>query len=686
MAQNNNVNSNQNQNNNVVNNAPTNSQNVDNQNTSRASDAKDLASGLGGIFSGGSSRRGGNNRFMESALPRNNGNNNASSNSGKGKNPFSPKGRPSARDNINNAKQRYNQAKQNANNPYKNNSGKKRPGVQPKGSSSSGKSTEPQKKNALQRGMDKAKVAGAGLGVAKSYAEGAGEALQNVAHPVEYAKQKVKVAIIRKVVAIVGSLFAGCIPFLLIGLILLILLIAASSLGSGLFDDDDSNSSNAGNGVCSYRVNNKEVSNVKVQLLNCEGNTPVEGEELIDFETYITGVVSQENGDGDYEALKAQAVAARSYSLTRPKQMGEAAGIKLEQKNGQWILSLRSCTNDQAFCNPDKGCWSNTCGGDSYEKCNHKKGDSKAPVSQRTIHSGEDKNKNWSRASLSANSKVRQAVKETEGEVLLDKNGKIVVTDFNDSNQQKWNRLAKEGKDYYEILMSDYGSQNAAKVDASCSSSDSNVDSNIDSADVEKLTNLSQSEAWSLLIGKSTSEEHPEISKDQMSKFTTEVKVPIRTWKSGNGHNPATDTEKREVTITVNKGLASLWQAFFNDLYNNAQDFVIKSMDGCYVYKRTGSTLSAHAYGAACDINADAVGNRYSDHSYSKSQWQALPETRAKYEVVYKGSSAVKIAHKYTLINGSDWRSSKDAMHFSYIRDYSRKSAIECKGKTTCPW
>ena len=119
MAQNNNVNSNQNQNNNVVNNAPTNSQNVDNQNASRASDAKDLASGLGGIFSGGSSRRGGNNRFMESALPRNDGNNNASSNSEKGKNPFSSKGKPSARDNINNAKQRYNQAKQNANNPYK---------------------------------------------------------------------------------------------------------------------------------------------------------------------------------------------------------------------------------------------------------------------------------------------------------------------------------------------------------------------------------------------------------------------------------------------------------------------------------------------------------------------------------------------------------------------------------------
>ena len=681
MAQNNNVNSNQNQNNNVVNNAPTNSQNVDNQNTSRASDAKDLASGLGGIFSGGSSRRGGNNRFMESALPRNNGNNNASSNSGKGKNPFSPKGRPSARDNINNAKQRYNQAKQNANNPYKMKKGHENEKMRANASNPSKDNFK--KKNALQRGMDKAKVAGAGLGVAKSYAEGAGEALQNVAHPVEYAKQKVKVAITRKVIAIVGSLFAGCMPFLLIGLILFILLIAASSLGAGLFDDD-SNSSNAGNGVCSYRVNNKEVSNVKVQLLNCEGNTPVEGEELIDFETYITGVVSQENGDGDYEALKAQAVAARSYSLTRPKQMGEAAGIKLEQKNGQWILSLRSCTNDQAFCNPDKGCWSNTCGGDAYEKCNHKKGNSKAPVSQRTIHSGEDKSKNWSRAAISANSKVRQAVKETEGEVLLDKNGVIVVTNFTNSNQQKWNKLAKEGKHYFEILMSDYGSKHATDLKASCSSG-SSIDANIDSADVEKITNLSQSEAWNLLIGKSSNEYAPYISKSEMDKRTTTIKVPVRQWSSQSGHNPGKDTAKKEVSITVNKNLASFWLAFFTDVYNNAPDFVISSLS-CYDYrtKTSGNGLSAHAYGVACDINYSVTANKYETTSYSKSKWQSLPETRAKYESVYIGSAITQIAHKYTIMNGSDWNNPHDAMHFSFIGDKDRDFAKKCKGKTTC--
>ena len=675
MAQNNNVNSNQNQNNNVVNNAPTNSQNVDNQNASRASDAKDLASGLGGIFSGGSSRRGGNNRFMESALPRNNGNNNASSNSGKGKNPFSPKGRPSARDNINNAKQRYNQAKQNANNPYKNNSGKKRPGVQPKGSSSSGKSTEPQKKNALQRGMDKAKVARAGLGVAKSYAEGAVEALQNVAHPVEYAKQKVKVVVARKVIAIVGSLLAGCMPFLLIGLILFILLIAASSLGSGLFDDDDSNSSNAGNGVCSYRVNNKEVSNIKVQLLNCEGNTPVEGEELIDFETYITGVVSQENGDGGYEALKAQAVASRSFALTRPKQMGGGFGTKLEEKNGQWILSLRSCVNDQVFCNPDKGCWSNCEGGQTHGK---------GTWSQCTVHSGEDKSKKWSRAAISENSKVRQAVKETEGEVLLDKNGVIVVTDFTNSNQQKWNKLAKEGKHYFEILMSDYGSKHAANLKASCSS-DSSIDANIDSADVEKITNLSQSEAWNLLIGKSSNEYAPYISKSEMDKRTTTIKVPVRQWSSQSGHNPGKDTAKKEVSITVNKNLASFWLAFFTDVYNNAPDFVISDLS-CYGYrsKTGGNDLSAHAYGVACDINPSVTANKYETTSYSKSKWQSLPETRAKYESVYIGSAITQIAHKYTIMNGSDWNNPHDAMHFSFIGDKDRDFAKKCKGKTTC--
>ena len=139
--------------------------------------------------------------------------------------------------------------------------------------------------------------------------------------------------------------------------------------------------------------------------------------------------------------------------------------------------------------------------------------------------------------------------------------------------------------------------------------------------------------------------------------------------------------------ITVNKALAPLWLAFFEDVYNEATDFVIGSFDGCYVYRNatSGSSLSAHAYGAACDINASTTGNGYNDKSYTQDQWEKLPETRAKYQIIYRGSKVVQIAHKYTLSNGSDWgNGGKDAMHFSYIRDWSREKAISCQGKTFC--
>ena len=208
----------------------------------------------------------------------------------------------------------------------------------------------------------------------------------------------------------------------------------------------------------------------------------------------------------------------------------------------------------------------------------------------------------------------------------------------------------------------------------------------IESADINKLINMTQSEAWEALIGKKTNESNPYISESSMNKRVTTVSVPIRTWKSGSGHNPRTDTKKKEVKIEVNKALAGLWQAFFTDVYNNAPDFVIASMDGCYKYRPVtgGSSLSAHAYGVACDINASTPGNGYGQSSYSKSKWEKLPETRAKYQVVYKGSKVMEIAHKYTLINGSDWNNPNDAMHFSFIRDKTRSFAQSCQGKAIC--
>lgn len=221
------------------------------------------------------------------------------------------------------------------------------------------------------------------------------------------------------------------------------------------------------NGTCSYNVGNKTVSNLKVRLMYCDGSGPIESEELIDFEEYIIGVVSQENGNGPYEALKAQAVAARSYAIMRPNAMNNALGTSLKEENGSWILSLRSCTNDQVFCNPSKGCWSNVTGGQTSDN-------NRGNWKNCTVYSGYDKSKNWTRGPLSEDSNVRKAVEETRGQVAVDSNGKVVYMSYTNTNQQRWNKMAKEGKDYFEILKKDYSK--VSTITSNCSAQAGNAE------------------------------------------------------------------------------------------------------------------------------------------------------------------------------------------------------------------
>lgn len=199
----------------------------------------------------------------------------------------------------------------------------------------------------------------------------------------------------------------------------------------------------SGTGVCSYKVPGQEsVSNIKVRLLECDASGPVAGEELVDFEKYILGVTWQENGGAPDEAIKTQAIAARSYSLVRGKAMNYASGIgKIEKEGDNWVLQLRACTNDHAYCDPDKGCWSDNAGGEGT-----------------TIHSGYNASKNWSRPPLPEDSKLRTLVNETRGQVWVDANNNIINTNYQQKEQTEWNNLANSGKNVVEILKKGYPS------------------------------------------------------------------------------------------------------------------------------------------------------------------------------------------------------------------------------------
>ncbi len=244
--------------------------------------------------------------------------------------------------------------------------------------------------------------------------------------------------------------------------------------------DDCSNSSSGG--TCDYDIKGfviggsevaqpLSISNLKVRLMQCSDGTlgePVPGEELVDFEKYILGVAYAEVGtEFNPEAIKAEAIAARSYALSRPAAMNNSSGTALIQENGEWILQLRSCTEDQVYCDPDQGCSMDGGSGNTHYS--------------GTSHS------NVYKGPLDANHEMRSIVEQTNGQVLVNSNDYIINTTYIDVDQNSWNSAASSGKDVTEILISHYASKGAANIkQMSCSggSNSTNLKCNTTSDDI----------------------------------------------------------------------------------------------------------------------------------------------------------------------------------------------------------
>ena len=241
-------------------------------------------------------------------------------------------------------------------------------------------------------------------------------------------------------------------PFFWAGVLLVILILlipilwAAYDAGSG---DSDSEQI----GVCNYILNGEEISNLKVRLLECGGNTPIPGEELVDFDKYVLGVAYAENEGGPAEGIKAEAISAKSYALRRPDKMGYVVGLKITEENGQKILNIRNCTSDQVYCDPDKGCWSDS------------------RTAGRTVHSGYDSSKAWKKPPLAQESYIRQAVDEIKDKVLITDSNNIYYATYTSIEQDRWNAQARQGKTYQEMLAETYP---AAKVSTLTCTSSSN--------------------------------------------------------------------------------------------------------------------------------------------------------------------------------------------------------------------
>lgn len=282
-----------------------------------------------------------------------------------------------------------------------------------------------------------------------------------VAQKISNKKLKGKASITFKLKILKIGLIVGGVLF---GLILLAAIIGyiLQELIPGIFDsndwdsvesklnDDEYNSFinkfGGGTGTCKYDVGESSYSNVKVRLYkNDRFELVYSDDRLIDFDKYILGVAYQEVGGGtdsiSEQVFKTQAIAARSYALTRGKKMAGVKALQITEENGYTVVNIRQTTSDQAYCDPDEG----------------------------YLPSGQLSNCSSGHLRLPDDSPLRTWIKEVDGVVLVDSNGEVVNTPYFDKDQIAWRALAQSGMTSDEIILKHYNAaEKGYTLNATC--------------------------------------------------------------------------------------------------------------------------------------------------------------------------------------------------------------------------
>lgn len=287
-----------------------------------------------------------------------------------------------------------------------------------------------------------------------------------VAQKISNKKLKGKASITFKLKILKIGLIVGGVLF---GLILLAAIIGyiLQELIPGIFDSNDwdsvesklnddeymashfnsfINKFGGGTGTCKYDVGESSYSNVKVRLYkNDRFELVYSDDRLIDFDKYILGVAYQEVGGGtdsiSEQVFKTQAIAARSYALTRGKKMAGVKALQITEENGYSVINIRQTVSDQAYCDPDEG----------------------------YLPSGQLSNCSSGHLRLPDDSPLRKWAKEVEGVVLVDSNGEVVHTPYNIDDQTVWRALAQNGMTSDEIILKHYNAaENGYTLNATC--------------------------------------------------------------------------------------------------------------------------------------------------------------------------------------------------------------------------
>ena len=230
--------------------------------------------------------------------------------------------------------------------------------------------------------------------------------------------------------------------------------IADEIMGFAISDTEQNNiNSSTYYGACTYNVagTNVNTSNLEVVILSCDGEREL---ERVNFEKYIKGVVYGEIGASwDAEVLKAQAIAARSFTLTRNETMcpGRPNDCFYGYNPNSNEIRMRNCEGDQVYCDYTQGCSKYNYNG--FNSLISGTSNPNYPVYKHALNGNELEY-------------FEQTLNDVQGLVMMEEDNTIYASAYISDDQNAWNSMFIENStiDYNEILVKHYWNKTKTNV------------------------------------------------------------------------------------------------------------------------------------------------------------------------------------------------------------------------------
>ncbi|MGE4547970.1 MAG: M15 family metallopeptidase [Intestinibacillus sp.] len=149
-------------------------------------------------------------------------------------------------------------------------------------------------------------------------------------------------------------------------------------------------------------------------------------------------------------------------------------------------------------------------------------------------------------------------------------------------------------------------------------------------------------------------------TEEEAEAAMTEIEVPV--WRL----QPDGSKTTGKAYVTVNRALAPIYRAVFQEIYSGGEKFPIKDV-GSYAWRP--SPTSEHRWGTAIDINYDAnmEATINADGSLTPTCGTHWTPGEDPYSIA-EGGDVYNAFTKYGFSwGGNAWRSKRDFMHFSYF-------------------